>query len=38
MDKNTPQEIYDYWDAAIAKISKARDEFGDEILPGAYKA
>ncbi len=38
MDKNTPQEIYDYWDAAIAKIAKARDEFGDEILPGAFKA
>ncbi|NCB01100.1 MAG: phosphoenolpyruvate carboxykinase (GTP) [Spirochaetia bacterium] len=37
MDKNTPQEIFDYWDAAIAKISKAHDTYGDEILPGAYK-
>jgi phosphoenolpyruvate carboxykinase (GTP) len=38
MDKNAPKEIFDYWDAAIAKISKARDTYGDEILPGTYKA
>ncbi len=38
MDPNTPQEIFDYWDAAIAKISKAKDEFGDLILPGSFKA
>ena len=37
MDKNTPQDIFDYWDAAIAKIGKARETYGDEILPGAFK-
>ncbi|MDD3366110.1 MAG: phosphoenolpyruvate carboxykinase (GTP) [Sphaerochaetaceae bacterium] len=37
MDPNAPQEIFDYWDAAIAKISKAKDQFGDLILPGAFK-
>jgi phosphoenolpyruvate carboxykinase (GTP) len=37
MDPNTPQEIFDYWDAAIAKISKAKEQYGDLILPGAFK-
>ncbi|NLX92258.1 MAG: phosphoenolpyruvate carboxykinase (GTP), partial [Clostridiales bacterium] len=37
MDANTPQEIYDYWDATIAKIEQAREKFGDEIKPGDFK-
>jgi phosphoenolpyruvate carboxykinase (GTP) len=37
MDPNTPKEIFDYWDAAIAKINKAKEKYGDLILPGAYK-
>lgn len=37
MDAQTPKEIFDYWDAAIAKIGKARDMYGDEILPGSYR-
>ena len=37
MDKNAPKEIFDYWDEAIAKIAKARDTYGDEILPGDFK-
>ena len=37
MDPNTPKEIFDYWDATIARISKARDAYGDLILPGTYK-
>ena len=37
MDADTPQEIYDYWDAAIAKISAAKEKYGDEIKPGDYK-
>ncbi len=37
MDKNTPKEIYDAWDAAIEKIKAARDKYGDEIKPGDYK-
>ena len=37
MDPNTPQEIFDYWDAAIAKINKAKEQYGDLILPGAFK-
>ncbi len=37
MDASTPQEIYDYWDAAIEKIKQAREKFGDEIKPGDYK-
>ncbi len=36
-DPNTPKEIFDYWDAAIAKIAAAREKYGDEILPGVYK-
>jgi len=37
MDPNTPKEIFDYWDAAIAKINKAKEKYGDLILPGAFK-
>lgn len=37
MDACTPKEIYDYWDAAIAKIKAAREKFGDEIKPGDYR-
>jgi len=37
MDPNTPQEIFEYWDAAIGKIRKAKEAFGDLILPGMYK-
>lgn len=37
MDPNTPQEIFDYWDAAIVKIRQAKETFGDLILPGMYK-
>ncbi|WP_319757885.1 phosphoenolpyruvate carboxykinase (GTP) [uncultured Sphaerochaeta sp.] len=37
MDPNTPEEIFDYWDAAIAKINKAKEQYGDLILPGAFK-
>jgi len=37
MDENTPKEIIEYWDAAIAKISAAHEKYGDEIKPGAFK-
>ena len=37
MDANTPKEIFDYWDNAIAKIKDAKEKFGDEILPGEFK-
>lgn len=37
MDANTPKEIFEYWDAAIAKIKAAKDKYGDEIKPGAFK-
>lgn len=37
MDANTPKEIHDYWDAAIAKIGAAKEKYGDEIKPGDYK-
>ena len=37
MDANTPKEIFEYWDAAIAKITAAKEKYGDEILPGAFK-
>ncbi|MFA5468322.1 MAG: phosphoenolpyruvate carboxykinase domain-containing protein, partial [Sphaerochaetaceae bacterium] len=36
-DANTSQAILDYWDDAIKKIKKAKKDFGDLILPGAYK-
>jgi phosphoenolpyruvate carboxykinase (GTP) len=38
MDSNTPKDIFEYWDAAIAKITAAKEKFGDEIKPGDYKA
>ncbi len=38
MDPETPKEIFDYWEAAIEKIKTARDQYGDEIRPGDYKA
>lgn len=37
MDANTPQEIFDYWDAAIVKIQAAMDQYGAEIKPGDFK-
>lgn len=37
MDANTPKEIYDYWDKAIAKIAAAKEKYGDQIKPGAFK-
>lgn len=37
MDANAPQELFDYWDAAIAKIKAAQEKYGDEIKPGGYK-
>ncbi len=37
MDPNTPQEIFDYWNSVIEKISKAKDTYGDLILPGTFK-
>jgi phosphoenolpyruvate carboxykinase (GTP) len=36
MDPHTPKVIFDYWDAAIQRISKAKETFGDLILPGTY--
>lgn len=38
MDPNTPAEIFDYWDKAIAKIKAAKDQYGDNIKPGTFKA
>jgi phosphoenolpyruvate carboxykinase (GTP) len=38
MDADTPQEIFAYWDAAIARIAAAREKYGDQIKPGVYKA
>ncbi|MDD4717944.1 MAG: phosphoenolpyruvate carboxykinase domain-containing protein, partial [Eubacteriales bacterium] len=37
MDSETPAEIFEYWDAAIAKISAAREKYGDLIKPGQFK-
>jgi phosphoenolpyruvate carboxykinase (GTP) len=37
MDAATPKEIFDYWDATIAKIAAAKEKYGDEIKPGDYK-
>ena len=36
MDVNCPEYIITKWDEAIAKITKAKADFGAEILPGAY--
>ncbi|MFA7501606.1 MAG: phosphoenolpyruvate carboxykinase (GTP) [Anaerovoracaceae bacterium] len=38
MDPNTPGELFDYWDAAIERIARARKQHGDIILPGQYRA
>ena len=38
MDADTPQEIFDYWNAAIEKLTAVKEKFGDEIKPGAYTA
>ena len=37
MDANTHKDIFDYWEKAAAKISAAKDKYGDEIKPGDYK-
>lgn len=37
MDANCPAFIYEKWDEAIAKIEKAKADFGDEIKPGDYR-
>lgn len=37
MDASTPKEIFDYWDAAIARIGAAKEKHGDEIKPGTFK-
>ncbi len=37
MDPHTSQEIFEYWDKAIAKIENARMKYGDLIIPGNYK-
>ncbi|HPA10262.1 MAG TPA: phosphoenolpyruvate carboxykinase (GTP) [Treponemataceae bacterium] len=37
MDASTPKEIFEYWDAAIARIGAAREKYGDEIKPGNFK-
>ncbi len=36
-DPETPAEIFEYWDAAIAKIAAAREKYGDLIKPGQFK-
>jgi len=38
MDAATPAEIFEYWDATIAKINAAKDKYGDQIKPGVYTA
>ena len=37
MDANTPKEIFEYWDTAIARIRAAKEKYGDEIKPGTFK-
>ncbi len=37
MDQDTPKEIFEYWDSAIARIQTAKAKYGDEIKPGDYK-
>lgn len=37
MDASTPKEIFEYWDAAIARIGAAKEKHGDEIKPGTFK-
>jgi phosphoenolpyruvate carboxykinase (GTP) len=38
MDPNTPKEIFAYWDTVIARIAQAKEQYGDLILPGTFKA
>ncbi len=37
MDSNIPQHIFDAWDKAVADITAAKNKYGDEIKPGAFK-
>ena len=37
MDPDTPQELYQKWDAAVEKIKAAAAQYGDVIKPGDYK-
>lgn len=37
MDPETPQALYEKWDAAIEKIKAAQASYGNVIKPGAYK-
>jgi len=37
MDSNIPQHIFDAWDKAVVDITAAKDKYGDEIKPGAFK-
>jgi phosphoenolpyruvate carboxykinase (GTP) len=37
VDPKTPKEIFEYWNKAIERIKAARERFGDEIKPGAYR-
>jgi len=37
MDADTPPELFAYWDAAIVRIKAAKDKYGDQIKPGAFK-
>ncbi len=36
-DSNVPAELNQYWDDAIARLTKVREKYGDEIKPGDYK-
>ncbi len=36
MDPDTPAEIFEYWDSAIERISKAAEKYGENIKPGEY--
>jgi phosphoenolpyruvate carboxykinase (GTP) len=38
MDEESPRELFDYWDAAIAKIKAAQVKYGDEIKPGEFRS
>jgi phosphoenolpyruvate carboxykinase (GTP) len=37
MDANTPKEIFEYWDATIARIQTAKEKYGDLIEPGKFQ-
>ena len=37
MDKDAPQELYDYWNRAIEKIKSTMLQYGENIKPGDYK-